>query len=144
MTEFLSTNRFEPSIIGFLCHWCAYECADAVGRSRSQYPANLHIVRVMCSGRVAPHFIMNAFKEGADGVIVMGCPMDSCHYRSGNAQALKRMTLLRSLLPAFGIDTERLQFAWVGAGDTKEFIHRISSMVGALRALGPVGRRAVP
>jgi F420-non-reducing hydrogenase iron-sulfur subunit len=136
--------HFQPRIIGFLCHWCSYECADALGRSRSTYPANLQIVRLMCSGRVAPQFIMKAFEKGADGVIVMGCPLGDCHYRSGNAQTLKRLTFLKTMLPHFGIAGERLQIAWVGANDTTDFIHHISTMANTLQALGPIGRKVVP
>lgn len=141
----IATNSsFEPKIIGFLCHWCAYESADAAGRARLDVPANLRVVRVMCSGRVAPHFILKAFASGADGVIVMGCPLDSCHYRSGNHQALKRIRLLIPLLDPLGVAPERLQLVWVSSDDTSGFIDHVSKMTEILRPLGPIGRKVNP
>lgn len=135
---------FEPKIVGFLCHWCAYEGADAAGRARLDTPVNLHVVRVMCSGRVDPQFIMQAFADGADGVMVMGCPMESCHYRTGNHQALKRIELLKTLLTPFGIAPERLQLVWVGADDANGFVEHVSRVTQALRSLGPIGRKVTP
>jgi len=106
MTE---KENFEPKIIGFLCNWCAYAGADLAGVSRIQYPPNIRIIRVMCSGRVDPAFILEAFKDGADGVLVAGCHLPSdCHYISGNFKALRRVTLLKRVLKTLGIEPERL------------------------------------
>ncbi len=128
-------SAYEPRIIGFLCHWCACAGADAAGRARSPYPANLLVVRVMCSGRVDPQFILQAFQEGADGVIILGCPSGSCHYKTGNAQALKRFKLLETILPPLGVDPRRLRLAWVGAEDAAGFVETVSEMTSALRLL---------
>lgn len=147
MTEARTTREpspFEPKIIGFLCHWCSYEGADAAGRARLDYPANLHVVRLMCSGRLDPQFVMKAFAQGADGVMIMGCPLGTCHYRSGNTQALKRIELIKALLPPFGISPERVRLAWVSADDAKGFVRHVSEMVDTLRGLGPIGRKVLP
>ncbi len=131
-------SAFEPRIIGFLCHWCAYAGADAAGRARSPYPDNIRVIRVMCSGRVDPQFILQAFQEGADGVIILGCPPGSCHYKTGNIQTLKRFKLLKTILPALGVDSRRLRLAWVGAEDAAGFVKAVSEMTTALRPLGPL------
>ncbi len=132
---------FQPEIIGFLCNWCAYEAADSAGRSRSAYPANFKIVRVMCSGRVDPGLILETFRMGADGVIVMACRKGECHYKTGNIQAQKRMALLSATLAPFGIETDRLQMAWISAGDRKKLVQVIHDMTEHLRKLGPVRDR---
>jgi F420-non-reducing hydrogenase iron-sulfur subunit len=113
MTE---KGSFEPKIIGFLCNWCSYAGADLAGVSRIQYPPNIRIVRVMCSGRIEPSFILEAFRDGADGVLVAGCHLPSdCHYISGNFKALRRIMLLKKVLKEFGIESERLRIEWISA-----------------------------
>ena len=131
-------NGFEPRIIGFLCNWCAYAGADLAGVSRIQYPPNIRIVRVMCSGRVDPAFILEAFKNGADGVLVAGCHLPSdCHYVSGNFKALRRITLLRRLLQDFGLEPERLRLEWISASEGDRFAAVVEEMVEQIKTLGP-------
>jgi len=131
-------NGFEPKIIGFLCNWCSYAGADLAGVSRIQYPPNIRIVRVMCSGRIDPVFILEAFKNGADGVLVAGCHLPSdCHYISGNFKALRRVTLLRNVLQGFGIEPERLRLEWVSASEGDRFAAVVRDMVEKVRQLGP-------
>jgi F420-non-reducing hydrogenase iron-sulfur subunit len=140
MTE---NNGFEPKIIGFLCNWCSYAGADLAGVSRIQYPPNIRIIRVMCSGRIDPVFILEAFKDGADGVLVAGCHVPSdCHYISGNFKALRRITLLKTTLKEFGIEPERLRLEWVSASEGDKFAAIVRSMVDEVKKLGPNPLRA--
>ena len=133
-----NTEGFEPKIIGFLCNWCSYAGADLAGVSRIQYPPNIRIIRVMCSGRVDPAFILEAFKNGADGVLVAGCHLPSdCHYLSGNFKALRRVALLRKLLQDFGIEPERLRLEWVSASEGDKFAAVVRDMVEQIKKLGP-------
>jgi len=135
MTE---KNGFEPKIIGFLCNWCSYAGADLAGVSRIQYPPNIRIIRVMCSGRIDPTFILEAFKDGADGVLVAGCHLPSdCHYISGNFKALRRITLLKKVLQDFGIEPERLRLEWVSASEGDRFATIVRDMVEQVKRLGP-------
>jgi len=129
---------FQPKIVGFLCNWCAYAGADLAGVSRMQYPPNLRIIRVMCSGRIDPVFVLEAFKDGADGVLVAGCHLPSdCHYLSGNFKALRRILLLKRVLEQFGIEPERLRLEWVSASEGDRFATVIREMVEEVRKLGP-------
>jgi len=129
---------FEPKIIGFLCNWCSYAGADLAGVSRIQYPPNIIIIRVMCSGRIDPSFILEAFKDGADGVLVAGCHLPSdCHYISGNFKALRRVTLLKKVLRDFGIEPERLRLEWVSASEGDRFAAIVRDMVEEIKKLGP-------
>jgi F420-non-reducing hydrogenase iron-sulfur subunit len=131
-------EQFEPKIIGFLCNWCAYAGADLAGVSRIQYPPNIRIIRVMCSGRIDPAFILEAFKDGADGVLVAGCHLPSdCHYLSGNFKALRRVTLLKEVLKDFGIEPERLRLEWVSASEGDKFADIVKDMVEEIKKLGP-------
>jgi F420-non-reducing hydrogenase iron-sulfur subunit len=134
------TTSFEPKIIGFLCNWCSYEGADAAGRARKVYPANLRVVRVMCSGRVDPQFILEAFKEGADGVMILGCHPGDCHYKEGNLQTLKRYHVLKRVLSRFGIEEDRLRLDWISAGEGDKFVQVVSEMTERMRQLGPLCR----
>lgn len=130
--------EFEPKIIGFLCNWCSYAGADLAGVSRIQYPTNIRIIRVMCSGRIDPVFVLEAFKDGADGVLVAGCHLPSdCHYISGNFKALRRITLLKSTLKEFGIEPERLRLEWVSASEGDKFAAIVRDMVDEIKKLGP-------
>jgi F420-non-reducing hydrogenase iron-sulfur subunit len=131
---------FEPKIIGFLCNWCSYEGADSAGRARKAYPANLRVVRVMCSGRVDPQFILEAFKEGADGVMILGCHPGDCHYKEGNLQALRRYGVLKRVLGQFGIEEDRLRLDWISAGEGDKFVQVVSDMTERMRQLGPLPR----
>jgi len=131
-------NRFEPKIVGFLCSWCAYEGADSAGRARSTYPANLRVVRLLCSGRMDPHFILEAFKEGADGIMILGCHLGECHYKEGNFQALKRTALLKKILPQFGIEEQRVRLDWISTSEHEKFAKIVSEIVEKVRELGPM------
>jgi F420-non-reducing hydrogenase iron-sulfur subunit len=131
-------NGFEPIIIGFFCNWCSYEGADAAGRARLACTENLKVVRVMCSGRTDPQFILEAFKEGADGVLVLGCPPGSCHYKEGNFLTLKRYALLKKMLVQFGIEADRVKLDWVSAGEGEKYVDVVSEMVERVKQLGPL------
>ena len=131
-------DGFEPKIIGFLCNWCSYAGADLAGVSRIQYPPNIRIIRVMCSGRIDPAFVLEAFKDGADGVLVAGCHLPSdCHYISGNAKANRRINLLKRVLKDYGIEPERLRLEWVSASEGDRWAAVVRSMVDDLKKLGP-------
>ncbi|MGA3191606.1 MAG: hydrogenase iron-sulfur subunit [Candidatus Bathyarchaeia archaeon] len=131
-------DGFEPKIIGFLCNWCSYAGADLAGVSRIQYPTNIRIIRVMCSGRIDPTFIFEAFKDGADGVLVAGCHLPSdCHYISGNFKALRRITLLKTTLKELGIEPERVRLEWISASEGDKFATVVRDMVANLKKIGP-------
>lgn len=131
-------TEFKPKIVGFLCNWCAYAGADLAGVSRIQYPPTVRIIRVMCSGRIEPAFILEAFKDGADGVLVAGCHLPAdCHYLSGNFKAHRRVLLLEKLLPQFGIEPERLRVEWVSASEGDRFATVIKDMTEEIKKLGP-------
>jgi F420-non-reducing hydrogenase iron-sulfur subunit len=133
-----NNDGFEPKIIGFLCNWCSYAGADLAGVSRIQYPTNIRIIRVMCSGRIDPAFIFEAFKDGADGVLVAGCHLPSdCHYISGNFKALRRITLLKNTLKELGIEPERVRLEWVSASEGDKFATIVRDMVEDLKKIGP-------
>ncbi|HTW90872.1 MAG TPA: hydrogenase iron-sulfur subunit [bacterium] len=130
--------EFNPTIIGFACNWCCYAGADLAGTSRMKYPANLRIIRVMCSGRIDPQFILRAFKEGADGIFVGGCHPGDCHYVSGNYKAEKRIDLLKGLLSGLGIEPERLELKWVSASEGQIFADAVTAFTERIRQLGPL------
>ncbi len=131
-------ERFEPRIIGFLCNWCTYAAADTAGVSRMKQPPNVDIIRVMCSGRVDPTFVLKAFREGADGVLVAGCHPGDCHYSEGNYKTLRRMTLLRKLLEQFGIEPERLRLEWISSAEAPKWAQVAREFTEQVRALGPL------
>ena len=130
----------EPKIIAFLCTWCSYAGADLAGVSRIQYPPNLRIVRVPCSGRVNPLYILKSLQHGADGVLVSGCHPGDCHYISGNYYARRRFTLLKSLLDSAGIESGRVHFSWVSAAEGEKFANVVKEIVDTVRDLGPAHR----
>jgi len=131
---------FEPKILGILCNWCSYAGADLAGISRKRYAPNVRIVRVMCSGRVEPVFILKAFAKGADGVLVLGCHPGDCHYAEGNYKALRRMPMLKKLLSQMGIEDERLRMEWVSASEGDRFAAVVDEMTEQVRKLGPFPR----
>jgi F420-non-reducing hydrogenase iron-sulfur subunit len=134
----MAKEEFEPRIIGFLCNWCSYAGADLAGVSRIQYPPNIRIIRVMCSGRIDPVFVLEAFKDGADGVLIAGCHLPSdCHYIDGNSKALKRTAMLKKALECFGIEPERLRLEWVSASEGDRFAALVREMVEEVKKLGP-------
>ena len=129
---------FEPKIVGFLCNWCSYAGADLAGVSRFQYPTNLRVIRVMCSGRVHPAHILEAFKNGADGVLVAGChPPNDCHYISGNLKAKRRVAMLKKLMDQMGMDSERLRLEWVSAAEGEKFARVVTEFTNMLKDKGP-------
>ncbi len=130
-------ERFEPNIVAFLCNWCSYAGADLAGTSRMQYPPNVHIVRVMCTGRINPLFVVNAFQQGADGVLVSGCHPGECHYREGNYHARRRFTLLRELLVFTGVDRRRFNMSWVSASEGAKWREVVREAVEMAREAGP-------
>jgi len=132
------TNRFEPRIVAFFCNWCTYTAADLAGISRLKYAANVRIIRVMCSGRVDPQFVVDAFAEGADGVLIGGCHPGDCHYQEGNYKALRRVQLLKRVLADMGIEKERFRLEWISASEGDKVRTVINEMVGEVRALGPL------
>lgn len=129
---------FEPRIIGFLCNWCSYTGADLAGTARLKYPPNMMSIRVMCSGRVDPGFILDAFRSGADGVLVMGCHPGDCHYVEGNYKCLRRMPLTHKILEGFGIDHRRLRLEWVSASEGVRFQEVVTGFTSQIRKLGPL------
>lgn len=131
-------NSFEPKIVGFLCNWCSYAGADAAGSARKTYPPNVDIIRVMCSGRVDPQFVIKSFKEGADGVLILGCHPGDCHYKEGNYKTLRRYQLLKRTLKEFGISEERLKLEWVSASEADKFVEIVTEMVETVKRLGPL------
>ncbi len=131
-------TTFEPRIIGFLCNWCSYAGADAAGISRLNYEPNIRIVRVMCSGRVSPELILRSFRQGADGVLVLGCHIGDCHYISGNHRTAKRIPVLRKLLSYVGVEPERLGLDWVSASEADRFTQVVNEFTETVRKLGPL------
>jgi F420-non-reducing hydrogenase iron-sulfur subunit len=131
-------SDFNPTIVGFACNWCCYAGADLAGTSRMKYPPNLRLIRVMCSGRIDPQFILRAFKEGADGVFIGGCHPGDCHYVSGNYKTEKRVFLLKNLLQGLGIEPERLELHWVSASEGQIFADAVTAFTDRIRKLGPL------
>ena len=131
-------NGWEPTIVAFFCNWCTYTAADLAGTSRLKYPPNARVIRVMCSGRVDPQFIVEAFARGADGVLIGGCHPGDCHYVEGNYKTLRRMALLRRVLEEMGIAQPRLRLEWISASEGEKVARVIREMTESLRALGPL------
>jgi len=130
-------DDFEPKIVAFCCNWCSYAGADLAGTSRMQYPATIRIIRVMCSGRVSPFFVLKALSAGADGVLVLGCHPGDCHYIEGNYKTLRRIPLLKKILKQLGIEDERVQLEWVSASEGARFAEVVSNFTQAIKNLGP-------
>ena len=131
------TGEWEPKIIGFLCNWCSYTGADLAGTSRLQYPPNIRIIKVMCSGRVNPQFILKAFQEGADGILVSGCHPGDCHYIEGNYHARRKLTLLMDLLDYMGVDSKRFEMSWVSASEGQKFAEVVTNFTAQIKEMGP-------
>jgi F420-non-reducing hydrogenase iron-sulfur subunit len=130
-------SDYEPTIVAFLCNWCTFTAADLAGTSRLPYPPNVKIVRMMCSGMVDPKYVLKAFLEGADGVLMGGCWPGDCHYINGNYKARRRVALLTEILKQFGIGEERLWLRWVAASEGNMFQEVITDMTKKLKELGP-------
>ncbi len=137
-------NGFEPKIVAFLCRWCAGAGADLAGTSRLTYPPNAIPIRVNCSGRVEPGWIMEAFRAGADGVLIGGCHPGDCHYVAGNYKTRRRIYLLRKVLAELGLEPQRVRLEWVSATEGAKFAQVMKAFVDELRALGPLTRPAQP
>jgi F420-non-reducing hydrogenase iron-sulfur subunit len=129
--------EYQPKVIGFLCNWCSYAGADVAGTSRMDYPHNIRIIRVPCSGRVDPLFVLKCFQRGADGVLVSGCHPGDCHYTEGNYHTRRRFALLREFLDYLGIAKERLRVEWVSASEGQRFAELVSDFTAELTKLGP-------
>lgn len=134
------SEPFEPRIVAFLCNWCSYASADNAGIARLPSPANILPIRVMCSGRVSPEMVLRAFRAGADGVLVLGCHIGECHYRTGNHRTIKRMPVLRNLLGYIGIHPDRLRLDWVSAAEAPKYSQVTQEFVETVRALGPLSQ----
>jgi len=128
---------FEPKIMTFLCNWCSYAGADLAGVSRIQYPPNTRVIRVPCSARIDPLFILKCLQDGYDGVLVSGCHPGDCHYISGNYVARRKFAILKTALVFMGIEPDRVQFSWVSAGEGEKFSIVISKVTETVKALGP-------
>ncbi len=138
-----TNQRFEPRIVAFFCNWCTYLAADLAGSSRMKYAPNVRVIRVMCSGRVDPQFVLEAFASGADGVLIGGCHPGDCHYQEGNYKALRRYHMLRAVLEQIGIEPERFRLEWISAAEGDRVRAVVDDMVEKVRALGPLKRHKV-
>jgi F420-non-reducing hydrogenase iron-sulfur subunit len=131
---------FEPKIVAFLCNWCSYAGADLAGTSRIKYPPNVRPIRVMCSGRVDPTFVLKAFASGADGVLICGCHPGDCHYMEGNYKTARRIPLLKKMLKQLGIEEERVCLEWVSAAEGARYATLVKDMIAKVKELGPFRR----
>ena len=136
----MSTHEnWEPRIVAFFCNWCTYTAADLAGVSRLKYAPNVRVIRVMCSGRVDPQFVLDALAKGADGVLIGGCYPGDCHYSEGNYKALRRFEMLQRLLDQMGIERERVRLEWISAAEGEKVQRVVNEMTEQIRALGPLG-----
>lgn len=141
----MTDTAFEPVVVGFTCNWCSYRAADLAGTARVKYPPNVRLIRLMCSGRLDPAFVLKAFSDGADAVLLTGCWPGECHYLEQNIKALRRFELLRRVLVGLGIEPARFQLVWASAAEGQRLAHEIARVVEEVRALGPLdwnGRHA--
>ncbi len=135
-----SVDDWEPRILGFLCNWCSYAGADLAGVSRFQYPPTVRIIRVMCSARVEPTFVLRALMRGSDGVLVLGCHFGDCHYMTGNYRCRDRMEMTKELLKVVGIEPDRLYLGWVSAAEGQQFAQIVASFTDQIKTMGPIGK----
>jgi F420-non-reducing hydrogenase iron-sulfur subunit len=136
----MESGQWEPKIVAFLCNWCSYAGADLAGTSRIQYPPSIRIIRVPCSGRIDPLFILASLQKGADGVLVSGCHPGECHYLTGNYSARRKFALLKSLLEHMGLEEGRVQFSWVSASEGVRFAKVVEEVTARVKALGPANK----
>jgi F420-non-reducing hydrogenase iron-sulfur subunit len=134
----IKTSAFSPKIVAFFCNWCTYLAADLAGTSRMKYAPNLRVIRVMCSGRIDPQFVLEAFAKGADGVLIGGCHPGDCHYQEGNYKTLRRFHLLKAMLRQMGIEDERFRLEWISASEADRLKVAVDDMVQKITALGPL------
>jgi coenzyme F420-reducing hydrogenase delta subunit len=137
VSEEAMSGSWQPKIVAFLCNWCSYAGADLAGVSRMQYPPSIRVIRVPCSGRINPLFIVSALQSGADGVLVSGCHPGDCHYLSGNLVARRKFALVKDLLAHVGIEPERVQFSWVSASEGAQFASLVEKVTEDVQKLGP-------
>ena len=140
MVENKSNENWEPKIVAFCCNWCTYTGADLAGISRIQYPPNVRVIRVPCSGRVNPFYVVKALQEGADGVLVSGCHPGECHYITGNLSARRKFAMLKNFLTYLGIDPDRTMFSWVSASEGDRFAQLVTKVTEKVKALGPASK----
>ena len=131
------SEQFEPRIVAFFCNWCTYGGADLAGVSRMQYPPNFRVVRLPCTGRMSPKFILDAFQKGADGVWVSGCHPGDCHFIAGNLYARRRFTMLSRLMEFMGLEPERLHFSWISSAEAEKFQKTATAVIESVRSVGP-------
>ena len=134
----MSDLNWQPRIVAFFCNWCTYTAADLAGVSRLKYAPNVRVIRLMCSGRVDPQFILDALAQGADGVLIGGCHLGDCHYGEGNYKTIRRFQLLQRLLRDMGIEDQRVRLEWISASEGERVKTVINDMVEQIRALGPL------
>ncbi len=134
----MNNENFEPKIVGFMCNWCSYRAADLAGSLRIKYPANVRIIRVMCSGRMDPSFVTKALSRGADGVMLAGCHPGECHYIDQNYKAMRRYHMLKQMLAAMGVDDERVRLFWRSAAEGEQLAEAITEFVADVKKLGPL------
>ena len=134
----MAENRFQPKIVAFFCTWCTYTAADLTGISRQAYAPNVRVIRLMCSGRVDPQFVLAAFRQGADGVLIGGCHPGDCHYQEGNYKARRRIELLRAVLRDLGVEDQRLRLEWISASEGEKVQRVCNEMTEELFRLGPL------
>ena len=133
----MNNSKWEPKIVAFFCNWCTYGAADLAGVSRFEQPPNIRVIRLPCSGRVSPKFILAAFRQGADGVWVSGCHPGDCHYIEGNYYARRKFTLLNNLLEFMGLEPGRLHFSWISSAESTKYLDVVNQVVAAVKELGP-------
>ncbi len=131
---------FEPKIVGFLCNWCSYAGADKAGTSQLKYPPNIYVVRVMCTGRIDPQFVLKSFERGADGVVILGCHPGDCHYKEQNYRAIQRHRILLRVLGQLGIEKERCRLDFVSAAEGETFARIMTEMAETVKRMGPLKR----
>ncbi len=129
---------FKPKVVVFCCNWCSYAGADLAGTSRMKIKPYFRVIRAMCSGRIEPTFIFQAFAQGADGVMIAGCHPGDCHYNSGNYKAMRRVMLLRNMLPQLGVEPERLRLEWISASEASKFRSAVNGFIDEVTELGPL------
>ena len=133
----MNTEQWSPKIVAFFCNWCTYTASDLAGVSRLKYAPSTRVVRVMCSGRIDPEFVMEAFAKGADGVLIGGCHPGDCHYSEGNYKCLRRFNLLQRYIKQMGIDEKRLRLEWISAAEGKKLQEVVNEMTQTLKEIGP-------
>jgi F420-non-reducing hydrogenase iron-sulfur subunit len=134
----MNEERFEPRIVAFLCNWCSYRAADLAGTARIKYQPNVRMIRVMCSGRVDPDFVMKALALGADGVMIAGCHPGECHYLEQNYKTMRRFAMLKHTLKMMGVEEERVRLQWASAAEGVQLANAVNEMVDQVRELGPL------